>query len=215
LRRFIILLCVILMLLVAVPVFACYSGLNLIPTVDMLDKGSLSLDLQIEGKVDGLQSDTWILNSQYGLSDRLELGVDHDFSDGASPRNLLNAKFLLPAAATLKMPIALGICNVANESKPDLYVVTAYEASIARLHFGVGKFSSENQWFVGLDKDVLGCTLMLEYMQGQANFSAIGFSRDISKNLAASVGFEHPNDDSDNRYTMHITWTFPFCGNSK
>lgn len=208
-------LCVIVVLMLALPAFACYTGMNVIPTVDMVGQGALRLDLLIEGDVKGIKSDTWILNSQYGLSENFEFGIDHDFSDGASPRNLLNAKYLIPASAALKLPIALGVCSVADHSKADLYAVTAYQSRIARLHFGVGRLSSKDEWFVGADKEVGTQTLMLEYVHGRDNSLSLGTAFDLTKNLALSTSFVHPNDGSADRFVMYLGYSLLIGGKSK
>ena len=214
-RQIWIYLCAVLIVLIAVPAFACYTGMNLIPTVDMVGQRTLRLDLQIEGDTDGIRADTWIFNTQYGISDQFEFGIDHDFSDGASPRNMLNFKYLIPSSNVLKIPISLGVCNVADSTKADLYAVTAYQADFARLHFGYGRLESEDEWFVGADKAIGGYTLMAEYMHGQANSLTLGTSYNLTPYVSLSASYEHPNDDSSDRFIMYFGYSLLIGGKSE
>lgn len=160
----------------AAPCPACYSGLIIIPTADMVEPGKYAIEPQLDGSLAESSIDTRILNSQFGLSPRLEAGVDFDLSDDADPRVLGNLKYLAAPGSKRAAAIALGVCNMGSHIRSNPYVVATHELGSLRGHFGVMRIEGNNRWFAGMDRAVTDrLTLMADYTSGDENFSSVGF----------------------------------------
>jgi len=203
---------VIVLAIMAAPAFGCYSGLTIIPTTDMVGKGQYSMEMQIDGTIDDATSDTRVINTQFGLSDRFEAGVDFDVSIDSKTRTLLNAKYLLRPQKSDGLSLAAGVSNLEPSVKSNPFLVATKEFSKFRLHFGGLRSEGSNYWFTGLDKTFNDkFMLMCDYTNGDDNYSSVGFNYQFTDRYALMFGAQFPNSsDGDSLYTMH----FVICGSA-
>jgi hypothetical protein len=191
------------------PAGACYSGLVLIPTADVVESGNFSLEAQFDGAFAHGHGDARILNTELGLTPRFEAGVDRDFTKDADTREFLNAKYVSLAPGKRHPAVAVGICNVGHNMKSNPYAVATTDFHAARGHFGVVSTDGNGRWFVGADSPVnKKLTLMADYTSGDENSSSIGFSYQISDRFGITSGVVFPNAGGDTEFTVH----FVFCG---
>ena len=193
----------------AAPCLACYSGLVVIPTADMVEPGKYAIEPQLDGSLAGPSVDTRILNSQFGLSPCLEAGVDFDLSDDADPRILGNFKYLAAPGSKRAPAIALGVCNMGSHIRNNPYVVATHELGSLRGHLGVMRIGGDNRWFAGAERALSDrLTLMADYTSGEENFSSVGFNYQFKDEFGVMAGALFPNSgDEDTGFSLHLVFT--------
>ncbi|MHB9026873.1 MAG: hypothetical protein ACYC7E_22290 [Armatimonadota bacterium] len=194
-----------LLLAASLPAWASYSGLLIIPTAETVGAGQFTVYLQVDGQIPDTVADTYLLDTEFGIGDRLEVGVDYDLSAGADPRWLFNAKYLFAEMPGLHAALAAGVTDVGNHLRPTPYVVMSKEHGAFRGHLGLMRIDGENDWFAGLDGAVNDkVTLMADYTSGDENGTSVGFDYALNDSLSISPGVVFPNDGSDTRFTLYL-----------
>lgn len=184
--------------------FACYSGLAMIPTADMVEQGQYSIELQFDGDTGG-GNEVRILNTQAGITSRFEAGIDCDFTDGTA--FMLNAKYIAVTAKDRRPAVAVGICNFGDEMNANLYAVATGDVGDLRGHMGLIGTEGNCRPFVGLDKDVNEqVTLMADYTSGSENSSSVGFNCQFNDRVGIMAGIIFPNAGGDAGYTVHLVF---------
>jgi len=190
------------------PALACYTGLGIIPVADTIKPGGYGVELQIDGRVDGVAADTRILNTEFGLLPRFEAGIDFDMSRESDSRTLLNAKYLLVSDGKSCPALAIGVCNVGTHVNSSPFAVASHDFGVLRAHLGSMRIDRSNRWFMGIDRAVTSqFTFMADYTSGQDCFASVGGSYQWSQHfgIMAAVGF--PNDkDGDTGFTLHFVF---------
>ena len=67
--------------------------------------------MQFDGQVPEANTNTWVLNTELGLTPRFEAGIDLDLSSQSDSRGLLNAKYVLTTDNRRWPALAIGVCN--------------------------------------------------------------------------------------------------------
>ena len=65
----------------AMPGFACCSGLLIIPTADTVGANQYDVEVQIDGDKQKYKADTYLLNTEFGFGNRVEVGADVDLHE--------------------------------------------------------------------------------------------------------------------------------------
>jgi len=192
----------------AAPCPACYSGLVVIPTADMVEPGKYAIEPQFDGSLAESSVDTRILNSQFGLSPCLEAGVDFDLSDDADPRVLGNFKYLAAAGSKRAPAIALGLCNAGSNIRSNPYVVATHELGSLRGQLGVTRIEGNSRWFAGLDRALTDrLTLMADYTSGEENLASVGFNYQFKDEFGVMAGVLFPNSgNEDAGFSLHLVF---------
>ena len=191
---------------------ACYSGLVIMPTVDQVGEGTYSLEYQMDGSIPGGRADTHLLNAEFGLGSRAEVGVDFDLSDGAQTRAMLNAKLTLVSRPEKGYEVAAGVYNVGRNMKACPYVVGAHNCCDSRLHLGIVKIENKARWMVGADHPLNErVTLMADYTNGRENAASLGMNYVISDSVSILAGVYLPNaSGEDDGFSVHFCCVGPF-----
>ena len=197
------------------PSFACYSGLFVIPTADMVGANQYDIELQVDGTTDRLKADTYLLNTQFGLGDRLELGVDVDLHDKTDDRFLFNGKYLLAKSADGKLAIAAGVCSCSPTGDIDSnpYLVATQNFGQFRGTLGATYLNEQTQAVIGVDKTLNPhVTLMADYTTGNDNYSSVAFNYHYNDRVGVMAGVEFPhNSENDTRFSVHLVFNGPVC----
>jgi len=189
---------------------ATYSSLILIPTIDLVPKGTASIDFQNDGDVTSRHWDTHILNTQFGVTDRIEAGVDFNFSPGADSRAYGNAKYLIPFKKDCPVKFALGIANVASNQQSSPYGVACYSRQKLRLHGGAMRINGLVRPLAGLDYAATDrLTLEADWIDGIDNGSSFGASYVMSRNTSWTAGIILPNAGGGARFTVQFFLALP------
>lgn len=180
------------------PAQAGYSGLVMIPTADILDRGEWCVELQHYGQFASGSEDTRLLNTQFGVHPRLEVGLDFDLSDSADSRVMGNAKYLLIPSSGKNPAVAVGFADVCSGGRSCRYASMTRNFHACRGHAGFMRIEGTNRWFVGADREVSDrITLMADYISGRENQSSIGIEYAMTDYSSILVGVLFPNDGSE------------------
>lgn len=201
-------------LLWALPSAACYTGLVLIPTTDVTPAYTWAIDLQGQGYSGAFRTDALIVNTEIGIKDRAELGVDFDVTSDAhsNRRALLNAKVVLYRNAARGLAAAVGLTNYQTRFAPTAFVVGSKELGLLRFHAGIQYDRDAHLWnaFMGLDRSFeSGWSLMADYTGGEANFASVGIGWQPTERLGLLAGVQWPNGGGPGVYVIHVVLNGP------
>jgi hypothetical protein len=198
--------------LVELPAHPCYTGLVDIPTAEVIESGQCGLELQFDGAFARRRADTRIFNTEFGLNQRLEAGVDFDLSHDVQARTLLNAKYMLSTRGNHSPALAVGICNVGRNVKSTPYVVATQQFKVLRSHLGGVRIEGNHRWFIGADRAITDrLTLIADCTSGSENSSTAGASYQFNDRFGILAGVTFPNArDEDARFTVHFVFSGPY-----
>lgn len=191
------------------PARAAYSGLLIIPTADIIEPNTYELNLQLDGNLAGRQGDTFIINTQHGISPRLEFGVDFDWSEFADNRIAANFKYLAVTGTETRPAVAFGVSGFGPYLKSNPYVAASHNLGAFRGHAGIIGTAGYARWFAGADKALSDrLCLMAEHTNGEENASAVGISYSFTDrfNLTAGVIFPNRAEDSS-RFSLQFIFS--------
>ena len=196
----------VLIALCGVPAFGCYSGLTIIPTADIIGENQYSLDYQIDGEFPVRDEDTRILNTEIGVGQNAEIGLDFDLSHDAETSVLANIKYLITAGNEQRPALAVGVCNLGRNLRSSQYLVATQDFKLLRGHLGAIRVDGDNHWFLGVDRSVTErLILMADYTCCGENFSSVGAGYQFNHHFGIMIGAQFPNNDDDEvRFTLHM-----------
>lgn len=198
------------LILICKPAGACFNGLIIIPTADIVQRGGFSVEMQVDGTLKNYRTDTTLFNSQFGISNNLEAGIDYDASSGATSRFLLNAKYMFARTKDSSWRAAIGTCGAAEHSHHSPYFVVTRDCKSFRLHMGEMLVEKNLRGFVGFDhsfNDKLA--IYADYSAGSDHYSSVGLNYQMTKNFSVLSGIMFPNTGSGARYSVHFVFTGP------
>lgn len=193
------------------PAWAAYSGLTLIPTADLLGPGQVCLDYQVFGSFPMGRVHAAYVNTQFGVGNRAELGLDFDFTEDAPAEASFNAKLLLQPPER-GLGLAVGVCNVAEHLQPSSYFAATQGAGAARLHAGAIRTpEDETQGFAGVDYGLSDrVQLCADYVAGDENGSALGIAYQFSERWSILIAWLRPHErETEDSYTVDIGCVWP------
>ena len=193
---------------------ACYSGLVLIPTTDVTGNLQCSLDLQWQGYSRVLKTDQLVINTEVGLGDRFEAGVDVDASPGHVERRvLLNGKYVFLKNGRFGFSAALGVQNMDSRFSPHPYAVCTKAWGAFRAHLGVLREQDGrgNHGFFGADWTVAErWQFMADHTAGPGNFSSAGVVW-MGQGWQILAGAQWPNGGGRPLAVIHVILTGAFA----
>ena len=180
-----------------------------IPTADLICPGEFGIEPQYDGVFSSNSGHAFLLNTQFGLTPRLEAGLDFDLSNDSDNRLLTNFKYLVLQDSEHRPAVAVGVCSMAPNIKSSPYVVATQDFESFRGHLGVMRTEDNNRWFVGADKAMNDrFTLMADYTSGDENCSSIGFSYQKTDRFGILAGMIFPNDSKeDTGFSVHLVFS--------
>lgn len=191
----------------APPSFACYSGLTIIPTADTIGNQQYGLEFQMDGSLPDRKADTYFFNTEVGINEQVEVGIDYDLSSDAEPRFVFNGKYQFFKNGDGSQTAAVGICNVADKLKTMPYLVGTKEFSAFRGHLGAMLIDGKTCLFVGADREMNDrLTLMADYTNGKDNYYSLGANYQFTNSLSLMAGAMFPNTSGDTLFTLHLCY---------
>lgn len=198
-------------LLLSPGAWACYSGLVIIPTTDVTGDWTWAVDLQWQAYSRVFKTDAFVFNTEIGLGERFEMGLDFDLSDGVEDRALLNAKYVFFKEPRGRFSAALGIQNTTKDFRSSPYLVTTADWGPFRSHLGLQRTPGEDRTdpFVGVDKVVNErWQLMADYTRGDGNFTSAGVGY-MSQSWQWVAGVQWPNGGGKPIVVIHVIFLGP------
>lgn len=197
------------MTLLSIPAFACYGGLLVIPTTDTSGDGNFVIDLHWEGWGDGLKEKHTIINTEFGITDRFEFGVDFNLKvreTGSTP--LFNAKYLLVDREDWGFRLAGGIYNLNQEGEMIPYLIATKDFKYFRVHGGLQReYDGKTHCIIGLDKITgNGWQFCVDKISGDDNYLScgIGWANDL---VGFMGGCQWPNGGGKPELVFHVIIT--------
>lgn len=193
---------------------AAPSGLNVIPTADILPIGEISLEGEFTGErpLPSIAGE-FALESQVGITPRLEAGIDLALGTGSLGQYpLLNAKWLLLPESRRVPAVALGVQNITLEQSPQPYLILTRTLGKTRLHAGAIYISPSTVGMAGIDH-LLSKRLLFQadYTGGEVEgFISAGFVSELLPRVALNYALTVPSEGGavgsilNLSYVMHL-----------
>lgn len=195
-------------MLIITPAFASYSGLVIIPTAETVGADQYSLEYQYNGVIQGETANVNLLNTEIGIGNRFETGIDFGLSRDADSFVLGNIKYLLYDKRD--KALGLGVYNWGSNIKSSPYITGLRDFGILRLHLGGIRIEGENQWFVGTDRTFGKWTIVADYTSGEGNFSSAGLYYQVNDRLAITAGAVFTNYSEESSFSLLFTYGAPY-----
>lgn len=188
---------------------AAPSGLNVIPTADILPPGSLSLEGETTGTRAPLASggDRFAL-LQAGVTPRLEIGVDREVGD-VDQQPLFNVKWLLLPDGSRAPALALGVQNVARGAQAETYLVATRSFGKPRLHLGALHSPDTVRLLAGVDV-ALGnrITFQADHTGGGDGLSSVGLALQLGPRASLTYALLFPAGDAHTGHLLNLALAF-------
>ncbi len=184
------------------PVWAGPTGLTVIPTADVLEPATASLEFEAEGRhvPFGGDCDRFML-LQIGLPQSLELGIDGCVTSSEGP--WLNAKWVMMSETPRFPSVAVGLQSVGKDTTAEPYLALSRDVGRVRLHTGAIRLEHHNSWIFGVESSLgPGLAVCGDYVSGTAGTTSLGLSWEISDTIAVAAAriFANDSEEEDNWY---------------
>jgi hypothetical protein len=171
---------------------AAPTGLNLIPTAEVLPRRAASLELEATGS--GLfpgRRSTQAALSQIGLTSRLEAGLDHALRH-APGDSLFNAKWQVVASARGGPALAVGVQSVAGGYSAERYLMLMQTVGSLRLHAGAFRAAGTTRLLAGLDRPLGTTVLQADHIGGGEGVTSVGLAVPLGRCLSLTYAITFP-----------------------
>jgi len=197
--------------LLSIEAFACYGGLLVIPTTDTAGDGNFVVDLHWEGWGEELREKHTIINTEFGVTDRFEFGIDFNLkARGAGSTPLGNAKYLLVDRGDLGLKIAGGIYNINRDGEMIPYLIVTKDFKYFRVHGGLQReYDGKTSCIAGVDKITdNGWQFCVDRISGEENYLScgIGWAKGA---MGFMGGCQWPNGGGRPELVFHVIITLP------
>ena len=191
---------------------ALYTGLIQIPAAQVLPPGAYELILEVDMGAGDNNTTAVIVDSQFGLTPRLDAGIDFDLGLGADSVLVGNLKYLFATDSKHTWGAALGVYTLSTALRSAEYVVASRYLGGCDVHLGLMHLNNGNQWFAGLNSSFLKrLTFMGDHVSGQGNYSSVGVQYNFNDRFNVLAGVLFPNTSGcDTQYTVQLTLAGPY-----
>lgn len=194
----------------SLPGRCAFSGLAIIPTADVVPHGQYVVALQDDGVMSGMETDAFLLDSEIGIGDRFETGLDYDLTDSLA---IFNAKYVALTNHAKTQALAVGVSNVANGEEASPYLVGTTTLPAFRLHGGLWRLEDKIRPFVGIDRNFSSrLNLSADYTGGDENYTSVGINYQFSCHLGVFAGILYPHAGGDTEFELFLNFAGPYCG---
>lgn len=205
--------------LAAVPVWATSTGLNNIPTADVVPENVLVLQFIS----DFANNDTPVYTAgfKYGLFKNIEIGLDGNIFPQKGKTETLAAQGKLRFELSDSLSIAGGIANLGDRARAGRefpFGVLSQDFGFLRVHFG-GTIQKDNEGFFGgidktftfLDRDFTLRSDIIQTNDQHDTTASIGFIYDIGHNFLVESWMSFPSEsDKEDVLTVKLNYVIKF-----
>jgi len=195
------------LLMISCLAWAYPTSLNIIPTADLLDPGSMRIEFENDGYSRIFTADSesyWLFQTAVGP--RLELGVD--VYDTEEPNYMANAKYALLAESDRSPALAFGALDVGEGGPPSYYLAAAKDFGPSRLHAGgIGDRHKVNP-MLGCEFQVARSSwLLFDWIDGDENYLTAGIYLETRSGPAFNIAVGFPNSGENSNLTFaNVSW---------
>lgn len=199
---------------IAASAFSFPCAINLIPCADQMGQNNLRLSYESDGYHSPYDSPyTQYIYTQYGINDRMEVGVDFYDIDGSNDK-FYNAKYSVLTESDKMPAVAVGAMYISDVTKTSYYAVGCKTLKSMRVHFGA-QTQDGNSWLLfGADKKIgKALSVLADYQSGVGGFHTIGlyWQANTATGVALYYGRNNTADlrDSTDFIGLNIGYTLP------
>lgn len=202
-------------MIAAGPGFATPTGLNNIPTADVVPADVLVWQAFAQFGED--RDPAWFAGFKYGPTENLEVGLDDTVAGaGSAGGPTLQAKYRVPVGES--SALALGAANVSTDRSRhgDVfpYLVLSAPMGAAHAHLGHSWQSDNRAWFLGADAPVgEALTLRADWTQtadGEEHVSSLGFIHSLGPRWLVEGWASFPRaEGAETSYVLKLNWVMP------
>jgi hypothetical protein len=204
---------------IAAPVWATSTGLNNIPTADVVPKKVLVFQYFNELGNDNVPDH--FAGFKYGLLKNIEIGLDgRIFPEKAEEENLV-AQGKVRFELSNKCALGLGVTNLGDRDKTGAefpFAVLSHDLDFLRVHLGGTSQDDNEGLFFGLDKTIkfLDRDLMLRSDIIQVNnqndtITSFGFIYDLGQNFLIESWASFPTESGrEDTLTIKLNYVIKF-----
>lgn len=197
-----------------VAVAACPTGLNVIPTADVLEEGLLSVQLELTGRPNPIDGDrTWGLLTQFALAGGIEFGVDFEDPGGENEWSV-DVKWQVLGDGDDGPAVALGLLDVNRGGERGYYVAGARSVadSGVRAHAGILHSDATTSAMIGVEVEIAPCTVvMLDWITGPDGQFGLGIEHALSDSHGVHIFFVTDNSAGGADTTgVNLCWEGPW-----
>lgn len=187
---------------------AAPSGLNTIPTADILTAGVLSIETETAGACGLWSGRTDRLHLlQIGLGKGMEAGLDR-----SDPGGQWSANVKWGLAQTARRPaLAFGVQALGKSLSPEPYVCASRTAGRTRLHFGAIRSGSSIRCLAGVDLALTDrVTIQCDHISGGPGALSAGVSIAITPSVCVTLARCWANSSADGcSHLVNVACSFP------
>jgi hypothetical protein len=205
-----------LVVVLAAPASATPTGLNNIPTADVVDSGVLVL--QGFSQFGEGRSPAWFAGLKYGPAENWEVGLDDAFAGPNSNTGpTLQVKYRF--APSENVGLALGAANLTTDRERNgdtipYLVLTAPLGPTVRGHLGYSAQQDNNACFLGVDGPVGDeLTVRADWAQvedGDESVASLGFISSLSSRWLVEVWASFPTaEEAENDFIVKFDFVIP------
>jgi len=184
------------------------TSLNMIPVADSMDAGTLRLEVELDGHATPFASGAgWQVYGQYGLTDRLEVGLDVVDANLDSEWQW-NAKWqVMPESSDLPA-LAIGRLDANHRGLlDDWYAVLSKDVACVRVHAGAlrdgatrGMFGAE--YWPGENTGVAA-----DWTTGPGGYSSLGVYQHLGGGFWGTLYYARGNSPDDGGFAgLNVLW---------
>lgn len=188
------------------------TGLNVVPTAETLEAGSVSVQWEMDSPgLPGDRRSTPSLYTQVGITKRLEAGIDL-YDVGDSSRGYANAKFSLLAEKDGMPALAAGAWNLAEGVTAQPYLVATSTFGITGIHLGTLRAGGKWEGMAGVGLSLGGgWRVQADGLTGTGGYATLGASYALANGWGVML-YRSRSRDRDARadFTgLNISWENP------
>jgi hypothetical protein len=190
---------------------ACPTCLNLLPTAEVLEGGSYTVQLEVDGASrPPLEGARVHLLSGVGVGHGVEVGLDVIDLNAASAWSA-DAKWQLFAEDERRPALALGGLDLSNRAGGrQWYVVASRDVRRLEAQLTLGLLSGDvNRGMVGFARALDARTdLQADWMSGPESHATVGLSRELSEGWSGLVYYARNNTrEGDDFVGLNLTYS--------
>ena len=184
------------------------TGLNVIPTADVLEPKSFRIEFENDGcsRLFSAESERyWLL--QAGIAPGLEVGVDAYYLEETS--TMLNAKYAVLEESDSAPALAFGAFDIGEGGSPTYYLAAAKSFGRHRFHAGAIGNRRHSDPMAGYEFELDDSAwLLFDWIRGDENYLTAGVYVENKLGGGISLAFGFPNSgEGENMVLLNLSWT--------
>jgi hypothetical protein len=204
---------------ITVPAWATSTGLNNIPTADVVPENVLVFQYFSELGNDNVPD--YFAGFKYGLMKNIEVGLDgRVFSEKAKEENLV-AQGKVRFELSDKLALGSGVINLGDRDKAGAefpFAVLSQDMDFLRVHFG-GTSKDDNEGFFGgidktftfLDRDLMLRSDIIQVNNQNDTIKSLGFIYDLGQNFLVENWASFPTESGkEDTLTIKLNYVIKF-----